>query len=100
MAERPMARSRGPGFRQHLGVFDRDLVDQVVHRRTAEAFDDVLLIAMEPPGEVIPGPFIYRDYVDDQRISLPMADPFAVERGIWVFAMRTPIGGHHAKVVI
>src|SRR5579872_2561868 len=46
----PGARGRLPGFGEHDGVVDGDLVDEVVLGGTGEAFDDVLLLAGEPAG--------------------------------------------------
>jgi hypothetical protein len=51
---------------------------------------------MEGPLLAIPHPFIDCERVDDQRISLPVANLFPVEGGNGTFAMRAPIGGDSA----
>src|ERR1700720_2773884 len=60
----------------------------------------MLLVTMKPPVGAVPYSLVDRDGVDDQRIALPVAALFAVEGGIRVLGMRTPIGGDHAIVVI
>src|SRR4029077_8596236 len=79
---------------------DGDLVGQVVHRGPGEALDHMLLVAVDPPLIAMPNPFIDGHSVDDQCISIPMANTFAAEGGVWAGAMRTPIERDNTIVVI
>src|SRR2546428_6868575 len=100
VAERPLPGSGGPRLRQNLGVLDGNLIDEIVFARTREALNHVFLIAMEPPDEVVPGPFVDGNYVDRQRIPLPMGGGVSIEGRIRVFGVRPAVGVDHARVVI
>src|SRR5665213_1457783 len=93
-------RSGNPWFCQHLRVFDGHLVSKIVERRPRVAFDHIFLFAMKPPVRAIPYSLINGDGVDDQRISLPMAPLFTVERGIRFCGMWAPVCRDHAIVLI
>src|SRR5437899_7188187 len=84
-------------MRQNQMMLIGDLVDHVVDRGTADAFDHMFLFAMKPPSK-IRYPVVEGDRVDDQRISLPMGNRVAIERGIGIFRMRTSIGVDDAKI--
>src|ERR1700674_2517003 len=95
-----MTDRRGPGLGQDFWILNRDLVIKEAHVRAGEVLDHMFLIAVEPPAEIVPGPLVYTDGIDDQRISLPMADSFPVELGIRILAMRMPIQGDDPPVVV
>ena len=98
--QRPTTRRRVPGFREHLGVLDGDLVDEVIQRRTADVLDHMLLVAMKKlAASEIMAPLIETDDVDDQRISPPMTHGVASEPVIGISLMRTSIGGYDAKII-
>src|SRR6266404_2586610 len=60
----------------------------------------MFLIAMEPPGKVIPGPLIDSDYIDGQSIALPVTHLVAVEGWVRFRVMRAPIRVDHAPIIV
>ena len=98
-----MTRRRIPWFRKRLGILNRDLIHQVIHRGAAKVLDHMLLIAVnEFPLLSHEGPasLVQSDNVNDERISFPVANRIAVVRGIRIFLMWASIDGYHAKVVV
>src|SRR5262245_44772261 len=76
LRQRPCTRRRLPGFCQHHGVLDGDLVGEVVLRGASDALDHMHFVTRPPPSSRTrnnPHPFIKTNYVDDQGISLPMS---------------------------
>ena len=100
VAERPLVRNGGPGLGQHLWIFDCYLVVEIIHAGAAKPLDYVLLIAVKPAYEVVPGPLINRNHVDDQGVRIPMTNSIASECGIRIFRMRSPVGMYDPEIVI
>src|ERR1700730_1234895 len=107
--QRPTPRRRSPRLRQHHGILNRDLVHKIIFRRPAEALDHVFLIARKPLRSRprsrssshtadVPEPRVNRDYVDDQRVSLPTSRRIAIERRIRILRMHASIRIDHAHV--
>ena len=74
--ERPLTRCRSPRFREYYGIFNGDLVDEVILRRPADALNHTLLITRKPPGlrfarYQIPQSRVDSGRFNDQRISVP-----------------------------
>src|SRR2546426_10160416 len=101
LRQRPRTRRRLPGFCQHDGVLNGDLVGEVVLRGASDALDHMHLVTRPPPSSRTrnhPHPFINANHVDDQGISLPMSGRVAIESGIRIFVMRTSITVYQTNV--
>src|ERR1700676_3613142 len=60
----------------------------------------MLLIAVEPPREVIPSAHIDSDDIDDQSVPFPMANRIAIECRIRILGMRASVDRYDAEVII
>src|SRR6266542_4546486 len=80
-----------PGFRIGVWILDDDCNFEVTYIHAVHAFSDVELLRMRMAGGVEPRLVVEAHRVDDQRISLPMADRVSHPIRIRIRGMAAPI---------